>query len=512
VLAAEPIERNEYVTPEALSGRRARPRNPGDFEDPKLFCFDDQFAGLAALGRIRKRTMNLVRADVEFMRDFCRRRLRPLTLATDLMIQRDHTLLANEMLALAARHHLLTRMVPRFMGGESNGVLWSLNPCAEESAAVEPAFQSGLLGGHGLGMAALIFSGNFGLIDWVVEQTIKGEAEGQPFLIDTAITEPWAGTDVEEIELLAQARLMTRAKQVRGGVVLSGRKCFITGAQLAACHLVIAPFDLADPVGTLAMFLVPAGTPGLTVGKPENKMGHKAGPAGDLVFEDCYVPQENVVFSAQDLPRERRQAILELVLGLTRITVGATGTGVARGAFEVALSFAQNHGWRGRTLISHQWVQAALTDMLIRVYQARGVYLEATQVLLNGFLPGETPRFLDTRLAARIYAHPWTRKLRHGNWFRRLMLARQGRRPLSDMQRLNFYSSLAKVAGTDAGMANCHQALELMGQAGLRQEAGAEKLFRDAKLCQIFEGTNQLNRLNMFKNFIARDIPGLEVF
>ena len=492
--------------------REAWPRGPFDFEDPGLFSFDDQFAGLASLGRVKKRAMKLVRADVAFMRNFCRRHLRPLTLKTDLMIQRDHTVLAEEMLALTARHRILTRMVPKFMGGLSNGVLWSLNPCAEEAASVEPAFQTGLLGGHGLGMAALFFSQNFRLIDWVVEQTIQGEASGRPFLIDTAITEPWAGTDVEEVELLPQARLMTRARRVNGGAVLNGRKCFITGAQLATCHLVIAPFDLADPVGTLGMFLLPTDTPGFSIGTPENKMGHKAGPAGDLIFEDCYVPEENVVFSAEDLPPERRHTMLELVLGLTRITVGATGTGVARGAFEIALSFAQNHCRRGRTLISHQWVQEALIDMLIRVHQARGVYLEATQVLLSGFLPEETPRWLDTRLAARVYAHPWSRKLRHGKKFRNFMVSRQARRPVSEMQRLNFYSSLAKVAGTDAGMDNCHRALELMGQVGLRQEVGAEKLFRDAKLCQIFEGTNQLNRLNMFKNFIARDIPGLQVF
>jgi alkylation response protein AidB-like acyl-CoA dehydrogenase len=79
-------------------------------------------------------------------------------------------------------------------------------------------------------------------------------------------------------------------------------------------------------------------------------------------------------------------------------------------------------------------------------------------------------------------------------------------------QRIQFYSSLAKVVGSDMGMENCHRALELMGEVGVQHGAGIEKIFRDAKLCQIFEGTNQLNRLNMFKNFLARDIPGVEVF
>jgi alkylation response protein AidB-like acyl-CoA dehydrogenase len=150
--------------------------------------------------------------------------------------------------------------------------------------------------------------------------------------------------------------------------------------------------------------------------------------------------------------------------------------------------------------------------MLAKVYQARAVYMEATHLLLSIFLPGETPRFMNTNLFRKAY-HSWiARKWRHSLGFKRFLLQRESKRPEKETQRLQFYSSLAKVVGTDAGMENCHRALDLMGQVGLRHEAGAEKLFRDAKLCQIFEGTNQLNRLNMFKHFIARDISGLETF
>jgi alkylation response protein AidB-like acyl-CoA dehydrogenase len=150
--------------------------------------------------------------------------------------------------------------------------------------------------------------------------------------------------------------------------------------------------------------------------------------------------------------------------------------------------------------------------MLAKVYEARAVYLEATHVLLSLFVPGDIPMFMNTAVFARLYQSRPAERIRHSERFRRHMVGRMSARPRGEMERLQFYSSLAKVAGTDAGMENCHRALELMGQAGLRQDAGAEKLFRDAKLCQIFEGTNQLNRLNMFKHFIARGIPGLEIF
>jgi alkylation response protein AidB-like acyl-CoA dehydrogenase len=484
---------------------------PG-FDDPHLFSFDDQFASLISLGKVKKRTLKQIRADCVFTRDFCRNHLRPLTLSTDLMIQKDHRALAAEMLDLAVKHRLLSRNIPRFMGGDSNGVLWSLNPCAEEAASVEPAFFTGVLGGHGLGTVSLMMTQNFKVIDWFAQQVIKEESEGRPFLIDTAITEPMAGTDVEDMELLPHAKLVTRAERVTGGAVLNGRKCFITGGHLASCHVVLAPFDLQNPVGTLTMFLIPKDAEGFSLGRLEEKMGHKAGPASELIFEDCFVPDDHIVFSPSDLPPGKGELLLGMVLGMSRISVGATGTGIARGAFEMALSFAKQRRWRGQTVISHQWAQESLTDMLAKVYMARAVYLEATHVLLSGFLPGHIPSVVNNRGFGRIYRSRLARTWRHSKGFQRFLIRQMAGKPQTDWERLQFYSSMAKVVGTDAGMENCHQALELMGKAGLRHDAGAEKLYRDAKLCQIFEGTNQLNRLNMFKHFIARDVPGLETF
>jgi alkylation response protein AidB-like acyl-CoA dehydrogenase len=150
--------------------------------------------------------------------------------------------------------------------------------------------------------------------------------------------------------------------------------------------------------------------------------------------------------------------------------------------------------------------------MLMAVHQARSMYMDATHVLLSQFMPDETPWYMNTKVFARLYNSRAAKRIRYGKMAHRLFLKWAGKKLGSPMQRLQFYSSLAKVAGTDAGMSNCHLALDLMGQVGLRHDTGAEKMFRDAKLCQIFEGTNQLNRLNMFKHFIARDVPGLDTF
>ena len=87
-----------------------------------------------------------------------------------------------------------------------------------------------------------------------------------------------------------------------------------------------------------------------------------------------------------------------------------------------------------------------------------------------------------------------------------------GRTALEIQQRNTGLASFAKVLGTDAGVKNCHMALEMMGQAGLRHDRGAEKILRDSKLLQIYEGTNQLNRLNMFANLIGNSIPWVRTF
>jgi acyl-CoA dehydrogenase len=87
-----------------------------------------------------------------------------------------------------------------------------------------------------------------------------------------------------------------------------------------------------------------------------------------------------------------------------------------------------------------------------------------------------------------------------------------GKEEAREFQRIAGWGSIAKFAGTDAGVKNCHLAVELMGQAGLRQDHKAEKMLRDAKLLQIYEGTNQLNRLNAFKCLVARNHPQVRVF
>ncbi len=483
-----------------------------DFDNPNLFSFDDSFASLYHLGTIRKRAIDEARKKFDETRVFAREHLQPLVLSTDLKVQGDRKALSDEILALAVRHRMLSKIIPSFMGGTASPSMFGTNPAIEEMASVDPSFEFGVLAGHGLGLAALMTSRNLKIVDRIASKIVSEEQVGRPFLVDCAITEPGAGTDVEEFELLPHAKLISHAKKVDGGVILNGSKCFISGGHSADIHLVIMPFDLEDPMNTQGMFLVPKDTPGFSLGRIEEKMGMKAGSASELVFNDCFIPEENVVYTGMDMPEGYGEKLLLTVLGVTRIAVGAMGTGVARGAFERALEYAKTKTWKGKTVIQHQWAQEMLTNMLMNVYKARSIYLEAGYVLFTTQMPGEVPPFINGNLFKTIYNSSIVKKIRYSKRGRDSMLKQAFEKPVDEIQRLQFYSSMAKVAGSDAGMENCHLAIEMMGEYGLRHDTGMEKLFRDIKLCQIFEGTNQLNRLNMFKHYIARNIPGLNPF
>jgi acyl-CoA dehydrogenase len=491
--------------------------NSGDFDRDDLFAFDDHFFSLAALHKYDRRLIDQTRESLEDERRFCREYLAPLVLSEDRKHAEDPHYLSWELVRLAGQHGRLSNYIPKFMGGHGRAVGFS-TPLAEETASVDGAF-SGLMGGHGLGLASLMMTFNLEVLDRVAQKIVANEKSERPYLIDCAITEPTAGTDVEEVELYPKARLMCQAKRVPGGAVLNGRKVFISTGHVATDHVILMPFDLKDPVNNYGCFLVSGDSKGFSLGRKERKMGQRAGPASELVFEDCFVPEENIVLAADEFSeeeyRDRFPSLLHGVLGITRTAVGAWSTGTARAVFERSLALAKQTSHKGRTLVHQQWAQTILTNMFINVMMARSVYLEATFALmtnLGGGIIRAMPAFMNTDFVKKIFRSKGFKKIFHSTWLRRKMLERMTSLEPEQDDRIQFMSSMAKVVGSDAAMENCHLAVEFLSQAGLRHDRGIEKVFRDAKLLQIFEGTNQLNRLNIFKHYFARHLPGVEVF
>jgi alkylation response protein AidB-like acyl-CoA dehydrogenase len=485
--------------------------------DPK---FDDITSSLQAIARLPKGIVRETKKVVALAREFTDKEVKPYALDLDRRMFEEPDYLPWDFVRKANEWGLYSKWLPKAVGGEGIN-LPSVAIFLEEVAAVCLSMAN-LIGVHYLGVVSLSASFNMRLFKKICGQTVAGSRSGNPCLISLAITEPGAGTDVEETELADKGNITCHAERVNDGYVLNGTKVFISNGPLSTWHIVIAYGDLKRPSESMVMLAVKTGTDGFSFGRQERKMGQKACPASELVFKDCFVPDEYVCIDPDQIKhssytvREISQRIIDHILSPSRGGVGAFGAGVARGAYESALAFASRTQVAGKLLINHEWAQCMLAEMYRNVMLARLSYLESsyTNSLYGSFKPllskpmffinQYTPRlFLEKIFSALLDRSSATRQARQQN------LENQ---TVSEQQRTSGWASLSKFSATDLGVKNCHMALEMMGQAGLRHDRRLEKHFRDAKLLQIYEGTNQLNRLNLFKNMIGRSFPQAVLF
>ncbi|HQP32140.1 MAG TPA: acyl-CoA dehydrogenase, partial [Deltaproteobacteria bacterium] len=266
----------------------------------------------------------------------------------------------------------------------------------------------------------------------------QGAAESMAF----AITEPGAGSDVEDTEGGAQAHLVTTAKRAKGGYIINGRKCFISGGGFAQSATLYAKLE-GEGIESWTCFVVDKKMPGFSVGRREHKLGQRASDASELILEDVFVPEENVVGKLRSGWANNRN-----VLNYSRPCVGAIALGTGRGAFERALEFCRRTYLGPKRLIDYQDVQITLSDMAMSLWAARAMIWHSCAQLLR------------CNQAA---------------------------------------SAAAKVTGSDTAFKVCNQALELMGDHSYVHANSAERLWRDSRLTQIYEGTNQINRLALIE-------------
>ncbi len=252
-------------------------------------------------------------------------------------------------------------------------------------------------------------------------------------LVAFALTEPNAGSDAGGIQ--------TTATKDGDYYILNGIKQWITNAGEADIYTVIAITDREKGARGASAFIVEKGTEGFSFGKKENKMGIRASVTRELIFEDCRIPKENL------LGREGMGFIVAMkTLDQSRIGVGAQGVGVAQGAFEEALKFAKQRVQFGKPVISFQAVQHMLADMATQIEAARSLVYSVA-------------RYID-----------------------------------SGAKNISKVSAMAKVFATDVAMKVTTDAVQVMGGAGYMKEYPVEKMMRDAKILQIYEGTNQIQR------------------
>lgn len=255
-----------------------------------------------------------------------------------------------------------------------------------------------------------------------------------------AVTEPGAGSDAGSIK--------TSATRVDGGYLLNGTKQFITNGGEAELYTVIALTDKSKGPRGATAFLLEKGMPGFTFGKKEKKMGIRASATRELIFKDCFVPAANV------LDREGMGFIITMKLfDKSRPGIGAQAVGVAQGALETATEYAKQRIQFGHPIIAIQAVQHMLADMAIQVEAARALVYAAARTVDAG------------------------------------------------VKNVSQESAMAKVFASDVAMKVTVDAIQVMGGAGYMRDYPAEKMMRDAKITQIYEGTNQVLR-----NVIAQEL------
>ena len=248
-----------------------------------------------------------------------------------------------------------------------------------------------------------------------------------------AVTESTAGSDI--------AAIKTTAEKVEGGYLLNGTKQFTTNGGEAELYTVIALTDKTRGARGASAILVEKDTPGFSFGRKEKKLGIRASATRELVFEDCLVPAENII------GKEGMGFIVTLKLfDSSRPGIGAQAVGLAQGALEAAVAHARQRIQFGHPIISLQAVQHMLADMAIQVEAAR----------------------------ALVYAVART--------------VDSGARNVSEE------SAMAKVFASDVAMKVTTDAVQIFGGVGYMRDYPIEKMFRDAKITQIYEGTNQVLR------------------
>jgi acyl-CoA dehydrogenase len=436
-------------------------------------------------------------------RRFADEHARPRALEIDRRTDRDPSWFDWDLVRAGARHGLLSFLIPKPAGG-TGGLATQASIVLEELCAACPGIAL-IFGAHALGISPLLLSGAANW-DGVLNELVRSEGTNSPQLMACAITEPEAGTDVEDPELLARGRITSHARRVPGGYRLSGTKRFISNGSVARWITLLMPTDPRRPAETWTCFLVDSRSEGFSVARVEHKMGQRACPAAELSLDDVFVPEERVVSREGD-----GAAATMIVLACSRPPVGAIATGIAQGAYERLLAWlAEDRAAAG--LLDRQHVQLALAGMQEEIHLARQAYMDAATEL-------------DRRALGRVMSHPVLRTLAA------IPAPIRGRAPVSDwlqsprardatiavlrretseqaMARSVGLSSMAKARGGDVAMRVTGAALEIAGLRAGPVRAELQKLWRDAKLTQIYEGTNQLNRLEVYRGLCKREEIG----
>jgi alkylation response protein AidB-like acyl-CoA dehydrogenase len=261
-----------------------------------------------------------------------------------------------------------------------------------------------------------------------------------------ALTEPGSGSD--------SAAMRTEARREGDEYVLNGSKRFITNAGVAGLYTVFAKTDPAAGHSGISAFAVEADAPGFEVGRIEPKMGIKGSTTGEVFFNDCRIPADNLLGEEGEGFK-----IAMRILDRSRPGIAAQGLGLAQGATDYALEYAKSRETMGKPIAQHQLIASMLADMETKCEAARGLLYKIGLMIDEGAPDDE----------------------------------------------LTKVSAMTKLYCTDVAMEVTTDAVQILGGYGYMQEYPVERMMRDAKITQIYEGTNQIQRLVIAREMLKEN-------
>lgn len=390
----------------------------------------------------------------------------------------------------------LSMNVPAIFGGGNLGPT-PTGVFAEEIASVDAGLFV-IFGAHALGLSMILGSLDTGLILRFGREISEGEKRGEAVLFALAHTEPSGGSDVEDVDDIQRARVGSRCTKVDGGYVVNARKVFISNASFARYTVLSAFGDPNRPLESLRGFIIPNDAPGFSIGRVEHKMGQRVAATAEVLCDDVFVPDSHV------LRCDDNGRLIDTVLSLSRAPVGAMATGILRGTIEHTLAYLSQKRVRGHWLFEEQWVQLILADMLASLQAARGLYMDAAFAseawgfgrLLEVMPRGMPAMIRSSRLYRALMNHSSMVKWQQGIY--------RSQVSGDTLQRIVSHASMAKYVGSDLAVRMAMKAMEVLGEDANDPTWGVEKCMRDAKLAQIFEGTNQINRLHVTRGILNK--------
>jgi len=366
------------------------------------------------------------------VREFAEAEIRPNVMAWD-----EAQAFAPDLLPKLAALGLMGIQVSEQYGGAG---MSAIDYCIiiEELARVDPAIALSVAAHNGLAVAHLYMFASDQQKQTYLAPLARGEHLGA-----WGLTEAGAGSDAAAMRTLAERR--------DGGWVLNGAKQFITHGRVGGTMVVMAVTDRAAGRKGISAFVLPHGTKGMAAGRKEDKLGIRASDTSEVIFQDCWIPEDALV----GVEGEGFTNTLQ-VLDAGRIGIAALAVGLAQGAYEAAGHYARERQQFGQPIAHFQAIRWKLADL------ATGI---------------EAARLLTYRAA-------WLRD--------------------QDADRTSRASSMAKLYSSEIAVRAAEEGVQIHGGYGFVKDYPAEKYFRDVKLCTIGEGTSEIQRLVIARQLLGR--------